>query len=46
MCEINNNKQKHQIDKKVLGRGHNFSTRLPNADKKIRKIHYCTVNTK
>ena len=28
----NNNKQKHQIDKKVLGQDHNFSTRLPYAN--------------
>ena len=32
------NQQKHQIDKKVHGQGHYFSTRLLFADKKIREI--------
>ena len=30
------NKQKHQIDKKLVDKDHNFSTRLPYANKKIR----------
>ena len=37
-CEYIINKQKHQIDKKVLRQNHYFSTRLPYANKKIREI--------
>ena len=39
------NKQKHQIDKKVLRQDHYFSTRLPYANKKIREIWMNMVNT-
>ena len=45
-CEFNINKQKHQIDKKVLRQDHNFSTRLIYANKKIREIYYSMVNTR
>ena len=44
-CEYIINKQKHQIDKKVLRQGHKFSTRLPYANKKISEISYSMVNT-
>ena len=44
--EFNLNKQKHQIDKKVLRQDWSFSTRLPNANKKIRGIYYSMNNTK
>ena len=44
-CEHIINKQKHQIDKKVLRQDQYFSTRLPYADKKIRKIWMNMVNT-
>ena len=37
-CEYNINKQKHQIDKKVLRQDRDFSTRLNYANKKIREI--------
>ena len=37
-CEYIINKQKHQIDKKILRQGYYFSTRLPHANKKIREI--------
>ena len=33
-CEYFINKQKHQIDEKFLRQDHNFSTRLPYANKK------------
>ena len=45
-CEYIINKQKHQIDKKVLRQDHTFSTRLPIANKKIRENYYFMVNTK
>ena len=35
-CEYFINKQKHQIDKKVIGQDHNLSTRLPYANKQKR----------
>ena len=44
-CEYIINKQKHQIDKKVLRQGHDFSTRLNYANKKIREIYINMVNT-
>ena len=44
-CEYIINKQKHQIDKKVLRQDHYFSTRLPYANKKIRDIWMNMVNT-
>ena len=44
-CEYNINKQKHQMDKKVLRQDHYFSTRLPYANKKIREIWMNMVNT-
>ena len=34
-CEYNNNKQKHQLDKKVLRQDQYFPTRLPYANQKI-----------
>ena len=40
------NKQKHQIDKKVLRHSHDFSTRLNYANKKIREIFINMVNTR
>ena len=43
--EYNINKQKHQIDKKVLKQNHNFATRLPYANEKIREIWMNMVNT-
>ena len=45
-CEYIINKQKHQIDKKVLRKSHDFSTRLNYANKKIREIFIIMVNTK
>ena len=45
-CENIINKQKHQIDKKVRRQDHNFSTRLPYANKKIKEIYSSIVNTK
>ena len=39
------NKQKHLIDKKVLGQDHYFSTRLNYANKKIREIWMNMINT-
>ena len=45
-CEFNINKQKHQIDKKVLRQRRNFSTRLQYANKEFRKIYFSVVNTK
>ena len=44
-CEYINNKQKNQIDKKVLRQDHDFSTRLNYANKKIREIWMIMVNT-
>ena len=44
-CEYIINKQKHQIDKKVLRQSHDFSTRLNYANKKIREIYINMVNT-
>ena len=40
------NKQKHQIDKNVLRQDHDYSTRLPYANKKIREIWMNMVITK
>ena len=45
-CEYIINKQKHQIDNKVLRQERDFSTRLPHAIKKIREIFINMVNTK
>ena len=39
-------KQKHQIDKKVLRQSHDFSSRLNYANKKIIEIYINMVNTK
>ena len=44
-CEYIMNKQKHQIDKKVLRQSHDFSSRLNYANKKIREIWMNMVNT-
>ena len=44
-CEYIINKQRHQIDKKVLRQSHGFSTRLNYANKKIREIYISMVNT-
>ena len=44
-CEYIINKQKHQIDKKVLIQDHNFSTRLAYANKKIGDIWMNMVHT-
>ena len=44
-CEYIFNKQKHQIDKKVLRQDRDFSTRLNYANKKIREIYINMVNT-
>ena len=44
-CEYTINKQKHQIDKKVLRQDRDFSTRLNYANKKIREIYINMVNT-
>ena len=44
-CEYIINKQKHQIDKKVLRQDHNFSTALNYANKKIREISINMFNT-
>ena len=44
-CEFIINKQRHQIDKKVLRQDHDFSTRLGYANKKIRDIWMNMVNT-
>ena len=43
-CEYIINKQKHQIDKKMLRRDHDFSTRLNYANTKIREIYKNMVN--
>ena len=45
ICEYIINKQKHQIDKKVLRQDRYFSTRLNYANKKIRDIWMNMVNT-
>ena len=44
-CEYIINKQKHQIDKQVRRQDHDFSTRLPYANKKIRQIYISLANT-
>ena len=44
-CEYVNDKQRHQVDKKVRRKIHNFSTRLNYAIKKIREIWMNMVNT-
>ena len=44
-CEYIINKQKHQIDEKVLRQDHDFSTRLIYANTKIREIWMNMVNT-
>ena len=44
-CEYIINKQKHQIDKKILRQSHDFSSRLNYANKKIREIFINMVNT-
>ena len=44
-CEYIINKQKHQIDKKVLRQERDFSTRLNYATKKIREIYINMINT-
>ena len=45
ICEYIINKQKHQIEKKVLRQSHDFSTRLNYANKKIRDIWMNMINT-
>ena len=45
ICEYNINKQKHQINKKILRQDHDFSSRLNYANKKIREIYINMVNT-
>ena len=45
-CEYIINRQKHQIDKKILRQDRDFSTRLNYANKKIREIWMNMVNTK
>ena len=44
ICEYIINKQKHQIDKKVLRQSHDFSTRINYANKKIREIWMKMIN--
>ena len=44
-CEFLINKQKHQIDKKVLRQDQYFSFRLNYADKKIREMYYSMAKT-
>ena len=44
-CEFIMNKQKHQIDKKVLRQDRDFSTRLNYANKKIREFWMNMVKT-
>ena len=44
-CEYIIDKQKHQIDNKVLRQDRDFSTRLNYANKKIREIYIYLVNT-
>ena len=43
-CEYIINKQKHQIDKKILRQSHDFSTRLNYANTKIIEIYINMVN--
>ena len=45
ICEYIINKQRHQIDKKVLRQVHDFSTRLNYANKRIRDIWMNMLNT-
>ena len=45
-CEFIINKQKHQIDKKVLRQDHDFQTKLNYANIKIRQIWMNFVNSK
>ena len=45
ICDYIINKEKHQIDYKVRRHNHYFSTRLPYADKRIRKILMNMINT-
>ena len=40
------NKPKLLIDRKLLEQGKDFSSRLPSANKKIRKVSFSTVKTK
>ena len=44
-CEYNINKQKHQIEKKVLRQERDFSNKLPYANKKIKESWMNKVNT-
>ena len=44
-CEYIIIKQKHQIDQKVRRQDHYFSTRLPYANEKIKKVYYSMVIT-
>ena len=44
-CEYIINKQRHQVDKRVLRQERDFSTRLNYANKRIRKIWANKVNT-
>ena len=44
-CEYINNKQKHQIDKKVLRQDNYFSSRLNHTDKKTRDLWTNMINT-
>ena len=43
-CEYIINKQKHQINKKIVRQDHDFSTRINYANKKIREIYINMVN--
>ena len=43
-CEYIIDKQKHQNDKQVRRQDHNFSTRLPDANKRIREIYISLAN--
>ena len=44
-CEYIINKQKHQIDKQIRRQDHDFSSRLPYANKKIREIYISLAYT-
>ena len=44
-CDDIINKQKYQVDKKILGQDHNFSTKLPYAKEKIWEIYYSMANS-
>ena len=44
-CEYIIDEQNHQIDKQVRRQDHDFSTRLPYANKKIREIYISRANT-